>query len=42
LRGREEHHIIEATFKALGIALKEALEQERKLKTTKGVVKWKN
>ncbi|MDI6888015.1 MAG: imidazoleglycerol-phosphate dehydratase [Candidatus Thermoplasmatota archaeon] len=41
LRGREEHHIVEATFKALGLALREALEFEMKLKSTKGEVKWK-
>ena len=40
VRGKNFHHIIEATFKALGMALHEATRPASTLKSTKGKVKW--
>jgi imidazoleglycerol-phosphate dehydratase len=39
LRGTDRHHIIEATFKALGFALREALVETGAVFSTKGAVK---
>jgi imidazoleglycerol-phosphate dehydratase len=41
LRGRDTHHIVEATFKALGIALRHALAPAREVMSTKSRVKWR-
>jgi len=38
LRGRDRHHIVEAAFKALGLALKDALTPSDALLSTKGSV----
>jgi imidazoleglycerol-phosphate dehydratase len=40
LRGRDRHHVVEAAFKALGVALREALRatSEAGMFSTKGVV----
>ncbi len=40
LRGRDEHHIVEAAFKALGIALRLASRPTGALKSTKARVEW--
>lgn len=42
LRGRDRHHIIEAAFKALGLALRDALRVGSGADTfsTKGTVRW--
>lgn len=42
LRGRDRHHIIEAAFKALGLALRDALRTGEATETfsTKGTVRW--
>ena len=42
LRGRDRHHIIEAAFKALGLALRDALRTGEGTETfsTKGAVRW--
>jgi len=40
-RGKNFHHICEATFKALGMALREATRPAASLKSTKGKVNWK-
>ena len=40
LRGKDSHHIVEATFKALGKALGEALERAGSTLSTKSSVKW--
>ena len=40
LRGKDGHHIVEATFKALGMALREALEPKPSLVSTKSGVVW--
>jgi imidazoleglycerol-phosphate dehydratase len=40
LRGRDRHHVVEAAFKALGLALREALVGERAEASTKGAVRW--
>ncbi len=40
LRGRDSHHIVEATFKALGLALKEAMTPTRSEMSTKSRVEW--
>jgi len=41
LRGKDRHHITEATFKALGLALKDALAPSDSLLSTKSAVKWR-
>ncbi|UCE91920.1 MAG: imidazoleglycerol-phosphate dehydratase [Methanobacteriota archaeon] len=40
LRGNDDHHIIEATFKALGRALGEAMAPAGRTLSTKSSVKW--
>jgi imidazoleglycerol-phosphate dehydratase len=40
LRGRDRHHVIEAAFKALGLALRDALVETDALFSTKGDVSW--
>ncbi len=39
LRGRDRHHVVEAAFKALGFALREALEPAAEVASTKGAVR---
>jgi imidazoleglycerol-phosphate dehydratase len=41
LRGRDRHHVIEATFKALGLALRDALDDAGGVFSTKGSVQTK-
>ena len=41
IRGKDAHHIIEATFKALGLALKDAMKQTSSTMSTKSSVKWR-
>ena len=41
LRGKDSHHIVEATFKALGLALREAAIPASSLISTKSGVKWR-
>ncbi len=41
VRGKDSHHIIEATFKALGLALKEAMKPAASTMSTKSSVKWR-
>ncbi|MFW5945381.1 MAG: imidazoleglycerol-phosphate dehydratase HisB [Candidatus Natronoplasma sp.] len=38
LSGVNGHHVIEAVFKALGVALSQATSQSEKLKSTKGIL----
>ena len=38
LRGRDRHHVVEAAFKALGLALRDALAESGAVFSTKGVV----
>ncbi len=40
VRGRNFHHVSEASFKALGLALREAVRPDEALRSTKGRVKW--
>jgi imidazoleglycerol-phosphate dehydratase len=40
VRGKDGHHIIEATFKALGLCLKEAMAPSISTVSTKSSVKW--
>ncbi|UCE80375.1 MAG: imidazoleglycerol-phosphate dehydratase [Methanobacteriota archaeon] len=40
LRGKDEHHIVEATFKALGKALGEAMSRAGSTLSTKASVRW--
>jgi len=40
LRGRDRHHVVEAAFKALGLALRDALEASGSVFSTKGAVRW--
>lgn len=41
IRGKDPHHIIEATFKALGLALKDAMAPASGSMSTKSKVKWR-
>lgn len=41
LRGKDTHHIVEATFKALGLALKDATTPASKALSTKSKVEWR-
>jgi imidazoleglycerol-phosphate dehydratase len=41
LRGKDNHHIVEATFKALGLALREAVTPIGSVMSTKSDVKWR-
>jgi len=41
IRGQDNHHIIEATFKALGLSLKKATRRSDLLMSTKSKVEWK-
>jgi len=40
LRGRDRHHVVEAAFKALGMALRDAQRGSDELTSTKGAVRW--
>jgi imidazoleglycerol-phosphate dehydratase len=40
LRGRDRHHVVEAAFKALGFALRDALATAGGVASTKGRVRW--
>jgi len=40
IRGRDRHHVIEAAFKALGLALRQALAKADAEASTKGAVRW--
>lgn len=40
VRGKDEHHIVEATFKALGLALRDAMEPKPSSISTKSGVVW--
>jgi imidazoleglycerol-phosphate dehydratase len=39
-RGKNFHHVNEATFKALGMALRQATRPSEELRSTKGKVRW--
>jgi imidazoleglycerol-phosphate dehydratase len=41
LRGRNRHHVLEAAFKAVGLALREALLEQGEALSLKGQVTWK-
>ena len=40
LRGEDRHHVVEAAFKALGMALRDALVDSGFVFSTKGAVRW--
>lgn len=40
LRGTDRHHVIEAAFKALGFALRQALAPSDTVQSTKGAAQW--
>lgn len=40
LRGRDRHHVVEAAFKALGFALRQALQESGGINSTKGAARW--
>ncbi|MFN8586721.1 MAG: imidazoleglycerol-phosphate dehydratase [Candidatus Eisenbacteria bacterium] len=40
LRGDDRHHVVEAAFKALGLAVRQALAEGDALFSTKGAVRW--
>ncbi|HEX9908570.1 MAG TPA: imidazoleglycerol-phosphate dehydratase [Thermoplasmata archaeon] len=42
IRGKDSHHIVEATFKALGLALRSALLRSSSVMSTKSGVKWRS
>lgn len=40
LRGKDRHHVVEAAFKALGLALRDALSERDDVMSTKGSIEW--
>jgi imidazoleglycerol-phosphate dehydratase len=40
LRGRDRHHVVEAAFKGLGFALRDAVRAATDVQSTKGGVRW--
>jgi len=42
IRGRDRHHVVEAAFKALGLALRSALAEGDAVFSTKGAVSWED
>lgn len=40
LRGRDRHHVVEAAFKGLGFALRDAVRTAGEVNSTKGGVRW--
>jgi imidazoleglycerol-phosphate dehydratase len=40
LRGRDRHHVVESAFKALGLALRDALAESGTVFSTKGTARW--
>lgn len=40
LRGRDRHHVVEAAFKALGFALRQAVAVSDDVQSTKGAARW--
>ncbi len=40
LRGHNRHHVLEATFKAVGLALRDALDTDGAVVSLKGTVRW--
>ena len=40
IRGQDRHHVVEAAYKALGMALRDALVDSGVVFSTKGAVKW--
>ena len=42
LRGTDRHHVVEAAFKALGLAVRQALADSGATFSTKGSVKWED
>jgi imidazoleglycerol-phosphate dehydratase len=42
LRGRDRHHVVEAAFKALGLAVRDALVTRGAVMSTKGAVRWED
>lgn len=42
LRGRDRHHLLEAAFKASGLALRDACAEGGTLFSTKGAVEWES
>jgi len=41
IRGKDQHHVVEATFKALGLALREAMAVSPSTISTKSRVEWR-
>lgn len=41
IRGKDQHHITEATFKAVGLALRDAMTPSERTVSTKSSVKWR-
>ena len=41
IRGQDQHHVIEATFKALGLSLRDATRRAEGVMSTKSNVQWK-
>lgn len=42
LRGHDRHHVVEAAFKALGLAVRDALLTSGAVMSTKGTVRWED
>jgi imidazoleglycerol-phosphate dehydratase len=42
IRGHDRHHVVEAAFKALGLAVRDALVTSGAVMSTKGAVRWED